>query len=105
MGIVSECTESCEDCGWNKVKGMDCTACSSMPRVEIFDRERPDGAAFGIAVDGLEAGDAIPCEFANKQFQQGLKRSISLACSRAYRAGARDNAAKIRDLLQINQTE
>ena len=27
MGIVSECTESCENCGWNKVKGMDCAVC------------------------------------------------------------------------------
>jgi hypothetical protein len=105
MGIVSECTESCEDCGWNKVKGMDCTVCASMPRVEILERERHDGAAFGIAVSGLLAGDAIPKDFNSPHFEKRLKRAISLACQRAYRSGERDNAAKIRDLLQIKRDE
>ena len=105
MGIVSECTESCENCGWNKVKGMDCIACAQMPRVEIYERDRHDGVGFGIAVDGLEAGDSIPKDFDSPFFQQRLKRAISLACQRAYRAGERDNAAKIRELLQIKQEE
>ncbi len=105
MGIVSECTESCESCGFNKIKGMDCTMCATLPRVEIHGRELGDGAGFAIAVDGLLSGDGIPCEFSNPRFQQRLKRAISLACHRAYRAGARDNAAKIRELLQIKQEE
>ena len=105
MGIVSECTESCESCGWNKVKGMDCSVCASMPRVEIYGRDLGDGDGFGIAVDGLQSGDGIPCEFSHPRFEQRLKRAISLACHRAYRAGARDNAAKIRELLHIKQDE
>ena len=105
MGIVSECTESCGECGWSKVKGMDCTLCASMPRVEIYSRELGDGDGFGIAVDGLQSGDGIPCEFSHPRFEQRLKRAISLACHRAYRAGARDNAEKIRELLQIKQEE
>jgi hypothetical protein len=76
-----------------------------MPRVEIYGRELGDGNGFGIAVDGLQSGDGIPCEFSHPRFEQRLKRAISLACHRAYRAGARDNAAKIRDLLQIKQDE
>jgi len=44
-------------------------------------------------------------EFSHPRFKQRLKRAISLACHRAYRAGVRDNASKIRELLQIKQDE
>ena len=97
--IVSECVESCLSCGCDKPKGQLCQWCeSSTARVEIYPS---DDDKFRLAVNGLEAGDAIPLDGNHEWFRRRLGFAIRTACERSYREGVRHQQEVLRNALGI----